>query len=90
MSIKDYEDVAVKIENGEKLKELMSELIIRFDTKPDYYTKKDYQLLLAVLTGGLSYLYANQDALDPIRDDLAHLTEEFKIFYETVVKHINE
>jgi hypothetical protein len=31
-------------------------LIIRFDTKPDYYTKKDYQLLIAVLTGGLNFL----------------------------------
>ena len=83
-------DEFVKIENSEKLKELMSELIIRFDTKPDYYTKKDYQFLIAVLTGGLSYLYTNQDALDPIRDDLENLTAEFKIFYETVVKHINE
>jgi hypothetical protein len=28
---------------------MLSELAIRFDTRPDYYTKRDYQYLITVL-----------------------------------------
>lgn len=53
-----YDDLP-EITDLEQLQRLLSKLIIRFDTKPDYYTKKDYQLLIGVLTGALNYLYSN-------------------------------
>lgn len=46
----------IQFKDQEELHKAISQLIIRFDTKPDYYTKKDYQLLIAVLTGGLNFL----------------------------------
>ena len=53
---------------------LLSQLIIRFDTKPDYYTKKDYQLLIGVLTGALTYLYNNSGS----ESDIAELLERLE------------
>jgi peptidoglycan hydrolase CwlO-like protein len=52
----------------------LSQLIIRFDTKPDYYTKKDYQLLIGVLTGALTYLYNNSGS----ESDIAELLEKLE------------
>jgi hypothetical protein len=33
--------------------------MIRFDTRPDHYTKKDYQLLLSVIIGSIGFLQNN-------------------------------
>lgn len=57
---------------------LLSQLIIRFDTKPDYYTKKDYQLLIGVLTGALTYLYNNSGSESDIAE-LLEIINELKI-----------
>lgn len=58
------------IDDVEELKALMSEILIRFDTSPDFYTKSDYGLLLTVLYKTLFYLYgalnlssSNEDVL---------------------------
>lgn len=45
------------INNVEDLKKLLTEVIIRFDTAPDYYTKSDYSALIGVLYQSLLYLY---------------------------------
>ena len=68
-----FKDVPV-IESPEQLQQLLSQLVIRFDTKPSNYTKKDYQLLISVLFGALGYLYdgsANAELLDQIQQDLS-------------------
>jgi hypothetical protein len=41
-----------------ELKKALSERIIRFDTKPDFYTKKDYQLLIGIISKCFGYLYS--------------------------------
>lgn len=46
-----------KIETIEELRQLLAQLIIRFDTRPDYYTKKDYQLLIALISGTLQHVF---------------------------------
>lgn len=58
------------IDDVEELKVLMSEILIRFDTSPDFYTKSDYGLLITVLYKTLFYLYgalntssSNEDVL---------------------------
>lgn len=45
------------IDNISDLKRLLTEVIIRFDTAPDYYTKSDYAALISVLYQSLLYLY---------------------------------
>lgn len=48
------------IDNLEDLKKLLSELLIRFDTDPKFYTREDYSFLMAVLYRSLLYIY-NQE-----------------------------
>lgn len=59
------------IDNISDLKRLLTEVIIRFDTAPDYYTKSDYAALISVLYQSLLYLYqsfsissTNEDVLE--------------------------
>lgn len=68
-----FKDVPV-IDSPEQLQQLLSQLVIRFDTKPSNYTKKDYQLLISVLFGALGYLYdgsANTELIDQIQQELS-------------------
>lgn len=41
----------------EDLKKVLSEVLIRFDTDPDHYTKGDYGTLMRLLYSALLYLY---------------------------------
>ena len=59
------------IDNMDDLKRMLTEVIIRFDTSPDYYTKSDYAALISVLYQSLLYLYqslsissTNEDVLE--------------------------
>lgn len=59
------------IDNIDDLKKILSEVLIRFDTSPDYYTKSDYAALISVLYQSLLYLYqslsissTNEDVLE--------------------------
>ena len=52
-----FEDDFDVIDNLDDLKRLLTEVIIRFDTAPDYYTKSDYAALISVLYQSLLYLY---------------------------------
>lgn len=45
------------IESVEELKKYLSELLIRFDTNPNNYTKEDYLYLLGILYKSLIHLY---------------------------------
>lgn len=45
-----------RIESQEQLAAMLSELAVRFDTRPDYYTKRDYQLLIALLGSAIGFL----------------------------------
>lgn len=64
-----------KIETKEQLEQLLAQLIIRFDTRPDNYTRKDYQLLIALLRGIMEYSQSieitssNPDILTATRDE---------------------
>lgn len=73
----DYDSLP-HINSYEDLAKQLSQLIIRFDTKPDYYTKKDYQLLIGVLTGALTYLYNNSGSESDIAE-LLEIINELKI-----------
>ena len=53
-----FDDVDIKlIETEEELKKYLSDVIVRFDTSPKYYTKEDYASLLRVLYRSLLYIY---------------------------------
>lgn len=64
-----------QIGDKEQLEKLLAQLIIRFDTRPDYYTKKDYQLLISILCGTLQHLYGwdiisdNEDIIKVTHDE---------------------
>lgn len=65
------------IDNISDLKRLLTEVIIRFDTAPDYYTKSDYAALIAVLYQSLLYLYQRLN-LNSSNEDILRIeqTEE--------------
>lgn len=71
------------ITDSEVLKKLLSELIIRFDTDPSFYTKKDYQVLVAVLSKTIPYLYntssSHQSELGNLDDVIKTIKEELGI-----------
>lgn len=50
------------IDNIKDLQKLLSELLMRFDADPKFYTKEDYAFLMAVLYKSLLYIY-NKEAL---------------------------
>lgn len=73
---KDYSvgnilDTLPVIDSVEKLKQVLSEVIIRFDTRPDFYTKKDYQMLISLLGGAILFLQGEQEIHSGNEDILA-------------------
>jgi hypothetical protein len=70
--------------NINELRADLTRLIIKFDNNPDYYTKKDYYLLISVLTGGLDFISSNsscsanfeklQAEIDEIRETVSKIT----------------
>lgn len=52
------EDIEL-IDNLNDLLKYLSEVIIRFDTNPNYYTQKDYRFLIQMLLKSLIFLYQN-------------------------------
>lgn len=56
------------ISNIKEVKKLLTEVIIRFDTDPDYYSKDDYQVLVALLYRSLLYLYVRGDGVFHVND----------------------
>lgn len=55
-----FDDGQTLITTTDKLKKYLSEVLIRFDTKPQFYTLSDYKALIALLIGSLLYLYGIQ------------------------------
>ncbi len=49
------------ISTTEQLKEYLSEVLIRFDNKPEYYTQSDFDTLCCLLVGSLLYIYEYSD-----------------------------
>lgn len=83
-----YDDLP-SIQSVDQLQQLLSQLIIRFDTKPDYYTKKDYQLLIGVLTGALTYLY-NHSAGESDIADLWEIIQSLRLEIKDLKTDIDE
>lgn len=54
-----------KIKSLEDLKKILSEVLIRFDTDPDHYTKEDYAVLMRLLYSALLYLYGQIEEFKP-------------------------
>lgn len=66
------------IEDIEELKKFLSELLIRFDTSPNNYTKEDYLYLVSLLYKSLLFIY---------KQDLKSLAP---IAYSGDVKDLNQ
>lgn len=76
----DYETI-VKIED---LKKALSELLIRFDTAPGNYTKKDYSYLMGVIYKALLHLY-EINPLSVIINDWSDVPREDRVPSEKLV-----
>lgn len=61
--------------------------MIRFDTRPDYYTKKDYQLLIGILVGSIEFLHAQSTAEIP---DFEALIKDVNNLIEIVIPSLQE
>ena len=76
------------ITDVEEVKRLLTEVIIRFDTDPDFYHKEDYQLLISLLYRSLLYFYDRDDAShDDSKNTAEALQGEHNIIYFTQDKH---
>lgn len=76
----DYETI-VKIDD---LKKVLSELLIRFDTNPQNYTKKDYSYLMGVIYKALLHLY-EINPLSVIINDWSDTPREDRVPSEKLV-----
>lgn len=65
-----------RIESQEQLAAMLSELAVRFDTRPDYYTKRDYQLLIALLGSAIGFLQGKMDLQSGNEDMIVVSTDE--------------
>lgn len=79
-----------KIETVEELRQLLSQLIIKFDTRPDYYTKRDYQLLIGILTGALDYLYTDGEVTDSSLQDIEDSIKKLQDSVSTITEDISQ
>lgn len=83
----EYGDYTV-IDNIEDLKKFLSEVLIRFDTSPKYYTKADYQHLLVLLYRSLLYLYREDQGIEigPNLSEIFDLTDKVLELQEPVAQ----
>ena len=71
----------------EKLKTILSSVLIRFDNDPNYYTKEDYGVLIWYLCQNLLFVLQSQqskpDDIEQIQVDLTQLGEKVGILEHT-------
>lgn len=70
-----FDDENLSIPSREYLEQLLSQVIIRFDNDPNYYTKRDYYYLIWYLCQNLVYLHENSN-LSEIKDDIKQLASK--------------
>jgi hypothetical protein len=69
------EGVDFGIYDLENLQRLLTQVVIRFDNDPNYYTKRDYQYLIWYLCKSLKYL-ENNDVTKEDFNNIQKLAEE--------------
>ena len=85
---KGFDFSGVKTPSLDDLKNLLSEVIIRFDNDPDYYDKRDYQYLIWYLCKNLIYIWNTDqsDELEKVVNSLSDLADRVKALEEKVDK----
>lgn len=91
-----------KITSLEELLRYLSEIMIRFNSNPEYYLQNDYALLIKTITNSLIYLYQNNevdlhDLVDQVNNKVDKivgktlttndLTDILKELYDTAYTH---
>ncbi len=75
LNIFDNEEGAFKILPLERIQQLLTQVLIRFDNDPSYYTKSDYQYLIWYLCQSLGYLDSNCISKEEFLDVSSKLKE---------------
>lgn len=72
----------------EDLQKLLTQVVIRFDNDPNYYTKRDYQYLIWYLCKSLIYIGSKEipDNFEQLVDDISDLLERLAKLEKTVDK----
>lgn len=86
LNIFDNEEESFKILPLEKIQQLLTQVLIRFDNSPDYYTKSDYQYLIWYLCQSLGYFSqggVSEGDLESLQRAIAELQEKVSILSET-------
>ena len=85
---KGFDFSGVKTPSLDDLKNLLSEVIIRFDNDPDYYDKRDYQYLIWYLCKNLIYILNTDksDELEQIETSISNLENRVEAREETFDK----
>lgn len=74
LNIFDNEEGSFKILPLEKIQQLLTQVLIRFDNSPDYYTKSDYQYLIWYLCQSLGYFVGQNIDLSDIVNKINELS----------------
>lgn len=71
------------------LQKLLTQVVIRFDNDPNYYTKRDYQYLIWYLCKNLIYIGSKEIPdvdFEQLVNDISDLSDRIKRLEETVAK----
>lgn len=73
LNIFDNEEGSFKILPLDELQQLLTQVLIRFDNNPDYYTKSDYQYLIWYLCQSIGHLVEQNTDLSDIINQINEL-----------------
>lgn len=86
LNIFDNEEGSFKILPLERIQQLLTQVLIRFDNSPDYYTKSDYQYLIWYLCQSLGYFSqggVSEGDLESLQKAITELQEKVSALSET-------
>lgn len=82
LNIFDNEEGSFKILPLERIQQLLTQVLIRFDNSPDYYTKSDYQYLIWYLCQNLGYSIQEgnltSDQLNSLKREIQSLRDKLE------------
>lgn len=96
LNIFDNEEGSFKILPLERIQQLLTQVLIRFDNSPDYYTKSDYQYLIWYLCQSLGYsiqegslsseqLYSLKQEIQLLKDKLEQIDPTISSILERII-----
>lgn len=82
-----FGDPLPELKTKEDLLNALCEVMVRFDTDPDHYTKSDYYALITALSNGLIHLYLE---FENVYGEINDLNDEVDTFDSRISENLNQ